>query len=84
MIPNDQLEELDSDFPSETSSSSSQGPSDDPDNTLTDFNMTDLRELPKICDRFNVSDRVGAAVATATLVDYGLITSDDETEVISR
>ena len=40
--------------------------------------------MSEICDRFNVSDRAGAAIATAALQDAGIITEDDTSLVIDR
>ena len=47
-------------------------------------NRTALANLARACDRYNISDRAGAAVASAALKDFGLISSDDKTNVIDR
>jgi len=47
-------------------------------------NYTPLPNVAKICDRFHVSNTCGAAIATATLQDYGLITSTEKKHVIDR
>ena len=35
-----------------------------------------LPTLAMTCQRFHVSDRISAAIASAVLIDYGLITSN--------
>ena len=47
-------------------------------------NRNELPKLSQICDRFNITDRVGAAIATAVLEDFGLVTSFDKTHVIDK
>lgn len=44
----------------------------------------ELPEVARIADRFGISDRAAAALATATLVDFEIISSDDKTFVIDR
>ena len=36
------------------------------------------------CDHYNVSNSAGAAIATATLIDYGIITPNDTSLIIDR
>ncbi len=36
------------------------------------------------CDRYGLSDRAGASVITATLIDCGCVTADDQTKVVSH
>lgn len=43
-----------------------------------------LPNLAQICDRFGVSDRAGAAVATSVLQDVGLITEEDSSSIVDR
>lgn len=43
-----------------------------------------LPNLAMQADRFGVSDRAAAALATATLIDVGMITKDDDRLVIDR
>ena len=43
-----------------------------------------LRNLAKECDRWGVSNRAGAAIANAVLIDAGVITSEDQTNVIDK
>ena len=38
----------------------------------------------KACDRHGVSDRAAAATATAALIDVGVVTATDYSEVIDR
>lgn len=40
--------------------------------------------MAKMCDRFGVCDRAGAAVATAVLEDFGVVSPTESTEVIDR
>ena len=47
-------------------------------------NYTPIPSIAEICDRYNVSNTVGAAIATVTLVDFVLITDDNNYKVIDR
>jgi hypothetical protein len=47
-------------------------------------NIKSLPTLSRECDRYGVSNTVGAAIATAVLVDYGLVTDDDQSSSIDR
>ena len=47
-------------------------------------NMTKLPTVARECDRYGVSNTAGAAIATAALVDYGIITASNSTAVIDR
>ena len=47
-------------------------------------NYTPIPSVAKICDRYNVSNTIGADVATATLVHFGLISNDNNDKVIDR
>ena len=40
--------------------------------------------LAMACERFQVSDRAGAAIASAVLVDYGIITADQRENAIDK
>jgi len=42
-------------------------------------NRQSYRNLAQCCDRYNVSDRVGAALATSVLMDHGVVTDADQT-----
>ena len=44
--------------------------------------MTKLPALAFICDRYGVSNYAGTAIASATLVDYAIITKVDKSQVI--
>ena len=46
--------------------------------------MKSLLTLSRECDRYEVSNTVVAAIATAVLVDYGLVTDDDKSLVVDR
>ena len=50
----------------------------------TPQNRMPLPTLAMTCERFHVSDRVGAAIASAVLVDYGIITADRRQNVIDK
>lgn len=54
------------------------------DGKQNSYNTVKLFHVAQIADRYNVSDRVAAALATAALVDFGLITADDKNNVIDR
>lgn len=45
-------------------------------------NRTKLTKTAEACDRYMVSDRAGAAIASAVLTDYGIIHEDDKSQVI--
>ena len=40
--------------------------------------------LAEMCDRYQISDRAGAAIASATLVDLGVITQDKMQHFIDK
>lgn len=48
------------------------------------YNKVDLCEVSKAADRYGVSDRAAAAIATATLIDFGIITAQDRQFIIDR
>ena len=37
-----------------------------------------------MCDRYQISDRAGAAIANAVIQDYGIITPDEDSLIIDR
>ena len=43
-----------------------------------------LRNLAKECDRWGFSNRAGPAIANAALIDAGVITPEDQTNVIDK
>ena len=45
-------------------------------------NLTKLSTLASVCDRYGVSNYANAAIASATLVDYAIITKVDKSQVI--
>lgn len=49
-----------------------------------DRNLSSLPVLAKTLDRYDVSDRAGAAIASAVLIAYGIIKTDDHQNVIDR
>ena len=42
------------------------------------------KEIIKECDRWGVSSRAGAAVASAVLIDAGVVTKEDQTKIVDR
>lgn len=38
--------------------------------------------MARECDRYGVSNTVAAAIATATLTDYGIVTENDKTQAV--
>ena len=44
--------------------------------------MSKLPTFASVCDRYGVSSYAGAAIASATLVDYAIITKVDKSQVI--
>ncbi|KAE8739810.1 hypothetical protein FOCC_FOCC014702 [Frankliniella occidentalis] len=55
-----------------------------PENTKVDQNRLDLYHFATVCDRFNISDRAAAALASALLLDVGLIQEHDTANIIDR
>ena len=53
-------------------------------NQQIEQNRSFLREVAVICERFGIFDRAGAAVATATLKAFGIVTDTNKTNVIDR
>ena len=47
-------------------------------------NMMQFPTVARECDRYNVSDTAGAAIATATLIDYGIIKKQERSSIIDR
>lgn len=47
-------------------------------------NRQSLKNLARACDRFQLSDRSGAAIATSVLKDHGIVTDDNTALVIDR
>jgi hypothetical protein len=43
-----------------------------------------LPKLAKICDRYGISDRAGAVIATAVLEDLGIVSQSTPTNVVDR
>uniref|UniRef100_A0A6P7F767 Uncharacterized protein LOC114325406 n=1 Tax=Diabrotica virgifera virgifera TaxID=50390 RepID=A0A6P7F767_DIAVI len=50
----------------------------------TKRNTRNLSELAKTLDRYAVSDRAGAAIASAVLQDYGIVNNEDTQNIIDR
>ena len=44
-------------------------------------NLTKLPTLASVCDRYNVSNHAGAAIASATLLDYAITIKVDRSQV---
>ena len=47
-------------------------------------NRVMLKELAMACERYEVSDRAGAAIASATLTAFGMVTKEDKRYVVAR
>ena len=47
-------------------------------------NRVTLKELAMVCERYDVSDRAGAAIASATLKAFGIVTQKDKRYVVDR
>ena len=45
-------------------------------------NLSKLPTLASVCDGYGVSNHAGAAIASATLVDYAIIIKVDKSQVI--
>ncbi|ESO05149.1 hypothetical protein HELRODRAFT_184690 [Helobdella robusta] len=55
-----------------------------PTTTFANRNLLQLPTLAKVCDRYRLSTRSAAAVASAVLVDVGLVSNEDSTLVIDK
>ena len=53
-------------------------------NDTHEQNRSSLKNLSHQCDTFQLSNRAGAAVATAALKDYCIITEKDTRNIIDR
>ena len=51
---------------------------------LCEKNYTDLTKVAKAAIRFEVSDAAAPAIATATLIDYQIITQNDRSQIITE
>lgn len=47
-------------------------------------NTTPLPTLAQVCDRYGLSNRAGAAAATATLIDFHIVSKEDKTAIIDH
>ena len=47
-------------------------------------NRVTLKELAMVCERHEVSDRAGAAIASATLKAFGIVTEEDKKYIVDR
>ena len=47
-------------------------------------NQVTLKELAMVCERYKVSDRAGAAIASATLKAFEIVTEKDKRYVVNR
>ncbi|ESN96663.1 hypothetical protein HELRODRAFT_163757 [Helobdella robusta] len=55
-----------------------------PTTSFANRNLLQLPTLAKVCDRYRLSTRSAAAVASAVLVDVGLVSNEDSTLVIYK
>ena len=46
--------------------------------------MTCNKELAMVCERYAVSDRAGAAIASDTLKAFGIVTEEDKRYEVNR
>ena len=53
-------------------------------NVVSQQNRVSLKEVAMTCERYDVSDRAGAAIASATLKAFGIISEADKTNVVDR
>ncbi|KAB7504140.1 hypothetical protein Anas_12113 [Armadillidium nasatum] len=67
-----------------TSSNNGSDPDYIADGLSDQQNRRELRTLAEACDRYQISDRAGAAIASSVLVDFGLITRDKMQNVIDK
>lgn len=54
------------------------------ENVGSRYNTVKLVEVAKVVERYKVSDRKAAAIVSATLIDYGIVTANDMTNVVDR
>ena len=47
-------------------------------------NRVTLKELAMVCERYEVSDRTGTAIASATLKAFGIVTEENKRYVVDR
>ena len=47
-------------------------------------NRVTLKELVMVCERYEVSDRAGATIASATLKAFGIVTKEDKRYVVDK
>lgn len=52
--------------------------------TTSSLNRTNISNLAEVLGRYSVSDRIGAAIASATLADFGLLSNEDRQNIIDR
>jgi len=76
--PKELCEEIDSD------DCSSKNSTYEPSELLSCANYTEIPTVARVCDRYGVSNTAGAAIATATLIDYKIISNDNKDQVIDR
>lgn len=51
---------------------------------LNAYNTTEIIEVAKAADRWGISNRAAGAIATATLIDFGIISATDRKFIIDR
>ena len=54
------------------------------ENVIVSKNLTPIPTVAVEADRYGVSNRAAAAICTATLIDYGIITPDDRTNIVDQ
>ena len=51
---------------------------------ISERNYTDLSNLAKAAIRYEVSDAAAAAIATAVLIDYGIVTESKKSQIVTE
>ena len=51
---------------------------------ISERNYTDLSNLAKAAIRYKVSDAAAAAIATAVLIDYGIVTESKKSQIVTE
>ena len=60
------------------------GITDNAKKTPTSHMRKKLPKLAKLCDRYSISQRAGAPIATAVLENFGLLTTSDKTNITDK
>jgi len=66
------------------SASSESGDDDSMIEVSEDRNLTPIPTVALEADRYGISNRSAAAISTAVLIDYGIVTSDNKMNIIDH